>query len=63
MTTDNINPINFSPVPVVTGGQVTTNTGTHRVERVVVSVVAEDGSTLEQELEYRHGGWWASQPS
>lgn len=55
--------VTFPPIPLATGNSFVDDNGvTHVVEKVVITVIAGDGTTKEVELESRLGAWWAPTP-
>lgn len=49
----------FPPIPLLSGDTFRDDDGTpHRLQSVIVTMTATDGTTRDVPLEYRFGGWW-----
>jgi hypothetical protein len=49
----------FAPLPLVSGEHITSDTGTHDIKSVTVTIVDATGQVSKTALELRNGGWWA----
>lgn len=53
-------PLQFPPIPLLSGDSFTAEDGTSRpIAAVTVTVQAEDGTARTVPLDFHFGGWWA----
>lgn len=53
-------PIQFPPIPLVSGDTVTGEHGESRVRAIEIVVTCEDGREQRLPLSYAFGGWWVT---
>lgn len=52
--------VQFPPIPLLSGDTVADTDGNpHTIEQATITLVGDDGTRFEVDLEYRFGGWWA----
>ncbi|MFC5178179.1 hypothetical protein [Nocardioides taihuensis] len=52
-------PVQFPPIPLLSGDTVEGSDGPARLRSVTVCITLDDGSRMDIDLESRFGGWWA----